>query len=492
MPPIETIDLPERAVQFGTGAFVRGFIEYFVDAANRRGAFNGSIVAISSTGSGREEVLNEQDGLFTLITRGLDDGVPVQQYRVIGSLSRVVSAQREWQTVLDVARDPNIEIVFSNTTEIGIALADDDDANASPPRSFPAKLTRFLAERARAFDYDPARGVVVLPCELVENNGDRLRDLVRDLAGRWSESLDPRFIGWVDDAVVFCNTLVDRIVTGAPSPSETERLHDTLAYDDRLITVCESYRLFAIQGDDALSQRLTFAPADRGMIVAPSIRAYRERKVRVLNGAHSVLAPVALQCGLDTVHDAIADERVGRFLRGVMLDEIVPSLSVPDGDSFASDVWQRFANPFIRHALIGIMLHATAKMRVRVVPSIIELYGRTGRVANGIAFGFAAFLLFMRGDFAARRLERGLRTPEDSQADVVRGHWRSAGSDTSGVTAFVNGICADAALWGTDLTRVPEFAHLVADYLRASIHSGVRSALDTFLATDEPSMRALA
>ncbi len=195
MPPPTAVGLPERAVQFGTGAFLRGFVDYFVDAANRQGSFAGSIVAVGSTESGRDTVLNEQDGLYTLAVRGLENGVPVERLRVVASLSRALSAVSEWPAVLAVARDPNIALVFSNTTEVGIALDDTDRADLDPPRSFPGKLTRFLYERATAFDYDPAAGVVVLPCELLENNGAQLGEIVRTLAGRWQLGL--RFERWL-------------------------------------------------------------------------------------------------------------------------------------------------------------------------------------------------------------------------------------------------------------------------------------------------------
>src|SRR6266567_2499385 len=390
MPPVSTLDLPERAVQFGTGAFLRGFIEYFLDAANRQGVFNGTVVAVSSTGSGRDGVLNEQEGLYTLAIRGLEDGVPVQRYRVIASLSRALSARDEWPDVLAVARDPNIEIVFSNTTEVGIALDEDDLAEPGPPRSFPGKLTSFLYERARTFDYDVARGLTVVPCELVEDNGTRLREIVHTLAVQWA--LGSRFESWLDRAVVFCNTLVDRIVTGTPALEDVKRLSDQLGYHDGLVTVCESYRLFAIEGDPSLRARLAFADPDEGVIITPGIVGYRDRKVRVLNGAHTIVVPTALLCGLETVREAVEDKRVGRFLKRAMFDEIVPSLSVPGGEEFAAAVLERFANPFIRHALIDITLQGTMKMRVRVVPSILGFYERTGQVPTGLAFGFAAYL----------------------------------------------------------------------------------------------------
>ena len=214
LPELALLELPEKAVQFGTGAFLRGFVDAYLDEANQLGQFGGRVVAIASTASGRECLLNEQDGLYTLSVQGLENGREMRERRVIASVSRALSAADEWETVLECARNPDLELVFSNTTEVGIALDQDDGPDLDPPRSFPGKLTRFLYERARAFDYDVARGVTVIPCELIEENGERLCAIVLALAARWN--LGRAFVDWIEAAVPFCNTLVDRIVPGTP------------------------------------------------------------------------------------------------------------------------------------------------------------------------------------------------------------------------------------------------------------------------------------
>ena len=489
MPPPTAIGLPERAVQFGTGAFLRGFIDYFIDAANRQGVFGGSVVAVGSTQSGRDALLNDQHCLYTLAIRGLERGVPMERHRVVASVSRAISAAGQWAAVLDVARNSNIALVFSNTTEIGITLDENDRADLDPPRSFPGKLTRFLYERATAFDYDVARGLVVLPCELLENNGTQLGEIVRALSTRWR--LGPRFEQWLDHGVVFCNTLVDRIVTGAPAADDAVRLREQLGYDDRLITVCEPYRLFAIEGDAALRSRLGFATADPGIVVTPDISAFRERKVRVLNGAHSAMAPVALLCGLETVRDAMEDERVGAFVRDIMLDEIVPTLTVDGGEQFADSALERFANPFIHHALIDITLQATTKLRIRVVPSILAFHQRTGQIADGLAFAFAAHLLFLRGGVQGDRRARGQAVPADGAGDGVRALWRRIDADTNeALGALVERVCADASLWGADLSRVPGFVRVVSDHLARCCREGVRAALAALARDDQKGVLA--
>lgn len=480
IPPLAALNLSERVVQFGTGAFLRGFIEYFVDEANRQGKFAGSIVAISSTGSSRDAVLNEQDGLFTLAIQGMEGTVARQRYRVVSSLSRAISARDDWDAVLAVARDPNIELVISNTTEVGIVLDDSDHFGAAPPTSFPGKLVRFLFERARAFDYDRSKGVVVLPCELIENNGETLRSIVTTLALRWH--LGPRFQQWLDAAVVFCNTLVDRIVPGVVPTDEAARVGRLFGYRDGLLTACEPYALFAIEGDAALRARLPFANADSRIIIATDIAPYRERKVRILNGAHTISVPTALLAGLETVSQAVADDRVGRFMRRAVFEEIVPSLDVPDAERFAHEVFERFSNPYIRHALIDITLHGMAKMRVRVVPSIVAYAERTGRAPASLAFGLAAYLAFMRGEIQTERRANGRSVPDDAEGARVREAWHAVElhSDDA-IGGFARAICADDDLWGTDLTTIPDFADAVAEHLVRIVNQGVIAALDDHL-----------
>jgi tagaturonate reductase len=479
VPPPATLGLPEKIVQFGTGAFLRGFVEAFVDEANRRGELNGSIVAVASTESRRDTVLNEQDGLYTLVVQGREGSAARQRYRIVSSLSRAIPARKRWDEVLALAHEPAIEIVVSNTTELGITFDPDDSFDARPPRSFPGKLTRFLVERALAFDYAERAGLVVLPCELIDDNGALLGEIVRRLAREWK--LGPRFFTWLDRAVIFCNTLVDRIVPGAPSADEARRVARVFGYRDGLLTSCEPYALFAIEGNDALRARLGFANDPR-VVVAPDIRPYRERKIRVLNGAHTITVPAALLAGLETVRDAVRDERVGRFMRRAIFDEIVPGLAVPDAESFAVEVLERFANPYVRHALIDITLHGTTKMRVRVVPSILAYQQLTGRPPTSLAFGFAAYLAFMRGEIQAERRAAGSSVPEDPEGDRVRAVWLQADlrSDQS-LIDLAQAVCADTTLWSADLTALEGFAELVGEHLVRIVRRGVRTALDTHL-----------
>jgi len=481
-PAPELLDLPERVVQFGTGALLRGLVEPLIDDANARGEFNGRIVMVGQTGSGRDRALNRQDGLFTLVTRGLVEGEPRTERRVVASVSRALSAVDEWSEVLACARDPRLTLIFSNTTEVGIVLDEKDTAEANPPRSFPGKLTRFLWERARAFDFDPARGVVVLPCELVTDNGTLLRDIVLRLARLWE--LGGRFERWVESSVPFCNTLVDRIVPGTPAAGEHAAEEAELGYTDALLTVSEEYALFAIEAGPEARALLPFA-GDPRVVVADDIAPYRERKLRLLNGTHTAMTPVALLCGCETVRDAVEDEDVGAFVRRVMLDEIAPFVAAPEAEAFAREVLERFANPFIHHEIADIALQQTMKLRVRIVPAILAFARETGAVPASLAFAFAAYLRWMRRDGDGVGLDVEQRAADD-QGGPIRALWAERGADPASVA---RAACADEATWGADLATVPGFADAVAGYLARMLAIGTPAALAQHLAraaTPEP------
>jgi tagaturonate reductase len=399
-------------------------------------------------------------------------------------LSRSISATTSWADVLKLAESPDITSVFSNTTEVGIVLDEDDSETLDPPRSFPGKLTAFLHRRATHFNFDPDKTVTVIPCELIENNGDRLKEIVTELSSRWN--LGREFSDWLA-SVAFCNTLVDRIVSGTPPPEQLDEMAESLGYADRLLTVCEPYRLFAIEAEQQTAEALTWVRADEGIIVAETVAPYRERKVRLLNGAHTILVPLALLAGRETVFDAVEDSSVGQYLRLVMLEEIVPSLDVPQAEEFAAQVIERFRNPFIEHELFGITLHGTTKMAVRVVPSIVQYAARIGKTPSSLAFGFAAYLLFMRGDLQNARRANGAAVPTDDAGERVTAAWQETDQgnyDSAAVSSLVDRVCGDESLWGTDLRDVPGFADAVTTYLGSMLSAGVPAALAEFLAAE--------
>jgi tagaturonate reductase len=464
--------MPERAVQFGTGALLRGLIEPLLDDAIARGELDGRVVMVGQTGSGRDRAINRQDGLFTLVTRGLVDGEARSERRVIASVSRALSAADEWEAVLAVARSPELRMVFSNTTEAGLALDASDAPDADPPRSFPGKLTRFLWERARAFDFGDAGGLAILPTELIAHNGAVLRDAVLALARRWALGGD--FERWVGDSVAFLDTLVDRIVPGTPSPAERAKYEAEVGYGDELLTVAERYALIAIQHDGG---ELPFTGGGEGeieVVMDRDITPYRERKLRLLNGTHTAMTPLALLCGCDTVREAMGDGLVGRFVERAMLDEIAPYVSAPDAERFAREVLERFANPYLHHAVADIALQQTMKLRVRVVPSILAYARATGEAPPSLAFAFAAYLRFARGDLQRDREAARRPLPRDDGGPALRAIWQQFGDDP---VAVARHVCAGTALWGADLSAIPGFSNEVAGALVKVMKLGAPAAL---------------
>jgi len=470
------LDLPERVVQFGTGALLRGLIEPLIDDANARGEFGGRILAFGSTGSGREQSLTHQDGLFTLAARGVVDGAQHGERRVVASLSRALTGDDGWREMIHLARN-GLQLVFSNTTEAGFVLTDDDTGEGPIPRSFPGKLTSLLWEFALSHGFSWKSRLVVLPCELVENNGSRLREMVLELSRR--QRLPARFDDWIRRGAVFCDTLVDRIVPGTPARPERMEEEAELGYRDTLLTVAEPYALFAIQASEEERGLLPFADDPR-VVITSDITPYRERKLRLLNGTHTAMVPVALLCGCETVRQAVEDAEVGAFIRRVMLDEIAPFVAAPDAEGFAHAVLDRFANPHLRHAVADIALQQTMKLRVRVVPSILAHAAATGEAPASLAFAFAAYLRLARGDVQAQREAAGRPLPRDGQGARIHALWREAGDESP--CTIARRACADAETWGADLTAVPGFVDKVAACLSRILAIGAPAALAQHLA----------
>lgn len=468
-------DLPEKVLQFGTGAFLRGFTEYFIDESNRAGRLGGRVAMVSSTGSGRASALDAQDNLYTLVVRGLEDGQEIDHVRVLPVISRAISAKENWSSVLEAGTSSTLEYVVSNTTEVGITLDLEDRIDRSPPRSFPGKLTSVLHERARHFDYADDAGLVILPCELIDENGDELRRIVLRLAAAWD--LGERFYDWITSANVFCNTLVDRIVPGTPPADELDSLQRQLGYRDEMLTVAEPYRLWAIETDNETRQRLEPLAADPGVLLVDDIAPYRTRKVRILNGGHTVSVPAAWLCGCETVQEAVEDPLVGNFLRHVILQEIVPVLDL-EGDmaeSFAGDVLERFGNPFIRHELLDITFQQTTKLRVRVVPSLLEWYEKFDAVPESMAFGFASFLVFQHPDY----LPDAERLPADDARDWWNDVWHGVDvDDAEAMRQFVDQVLSDTDRWGASLSELTGFSEAVTSNVWNILHDGARTALE--------------
>jgi len=487
LPAPELFNLPEKVLQFGAGGFLRAFADFFIDHANRQNIFNGRIVVVQSTGGNRGNTLHKQDGLFTLCVQGLKNGARVENYTVISSISRTFSANEDWQGVLQCAGNPQLELVLSNTTEVGIALDENDTLDLNPPRSFPGKLAAFLYARFKFFKGAADKGLIIIPCELVDNNGDLLREIVLKLATNWK--LGDAFVNWLKSANHFCNSLVDRIVPGTPVNEALQQHWQKLGYEDRLLTSAEVYSLWAIQGDDAIRQRLSFVQANSSIIVANDITPFRERKVRILNGAHTLSVPLAFLLGNKIVLDNMTHPLMSKFIERLIFEEIVPSLEV-DRESakvFAHEVLDRWRNPFLQHQLISILLQSTSKMRARNVPTILRYYQKMKKTPPLIALGFAAYLLVMRGVEKQDDKIFGRRGAEpypinDDQAGYFYELWsRVDVNDLPAVENFVKTVCSNESLWGTSLAALSGFVETASASLYALLQRGIAEPLQKTL-----------
>ena len=386
---------------------------------------------MTSTGSGRSKVLQDQNGLFTLRIEGMKDGQAVEKFVLNASILSACSAQNDWKEVMAMMRERDLEIIVSNTTEVGIQYHK-EDLSATPPTSYPAKLTALLFER---FQHHPDRPMIILPTELLVDNGSNLRDIV--LQHIEDQQLGEAFRTWIETETLFCNTLVDRIVTGMPGAEKYEALSEELGYQDQLLTVSEVYYLWAIEGDEQLENRLGFSKQDEGVVIAQDISPFRERKLRILNGSHTFMVGLAHLCGLKTVADCMEHPVFGAFMKQLIEEEIVPSLpnEVTGGQEFGQEVMDRFRNPFLFHKVLDITLQYTTKMKMRNAASILRYQQKTGQLPKLMALGIAAFLRFAKpasessGRFSGEWNGQSYALRDDKASDWADRYEKFEGSD---------------------------------------------------------------
>lgn len=413
---------PERVIQFGEGGFLRGFVDWMLAKVNETTDFDGNVVVVQPIAQGMCDMLTEQDGLYTHIVRG-KEGV---EKTVVDVISRCVKPYEDFEAYLALAENPDFRFIFSNTTEAGIVFSEADQFTDTPPATFPAKLTLLLKRR---FDLG-LRGFILIPCELIEKNGENLRKAVLSYAKLWGFGED--FSAWVEKENVFCNTLVDRINTGYPKEEQIE-----LGYEDKLVNTSEYFHLFVIETAYDIESELPFGKAGLNVIVTPDkLSLYRTRKVRILNGAHTSLVPHALLSGFDTVKSCMDDEKLRAHIQKCVFDEIIPTLDLPREElmAYAEDVLTRFANPYIKHYLTAISLNSVSKFCVRVLPSIKEYKKRFGKYPAQLMFSFKRLIEFYQTG-----------TPSDAPEviEAIRGHELCE-------------ILANTSLWGEDLSEMCE------------------------------------
>ena len=457
---------PEKILQFGEGNFLRGFADWKVDELNRQGFFNGSIVVVQPVKQGLVDVLQQQQGLYTLLLRGIQGGRLVESRQVISSISRALNPYTQWAAVVEVAQSPELRFVFSNTTEAGIAYAAEVCDATQCPDTFPAKVASLLHARFQAVKGDAAKGLVFLPCELIEQNGTKLKEYVLKHAVAWQLGAD--FIAWVNNANYFLNTLVDRIVPGYPR-EEAAKLAVELGYEDKLLVTGEIFHLWVIEGPQHLAAEIPFHLAGLNVVWTADMTPYRSRKVRVLNGAHTASVLGAFLAGLNTVGEIMKDPVFGKFVQQAVFDEIVPVLKMDavDRRKYAAAVLERFNNPFIKHELLSISLNSVSKWKVRVLPSLLDYVDTFGKLPPSLTFSLAALIRFYDGTPVSERELRGLRQgqpyPIRDDAGILSffaAQWKQYHA-TGEVKQLVQAVLSQTQFWGRDLTLIEGFAAAV-------------------------------
>jgi tagaturonate reductase len=463
LPKQEVFSYPEKVLQFGTGVLLRGLCDYYIDKANRQGIFKGRVVLVKSTDRPGADAFTEQDGLFTHCIKGIENGVAIEETVINASISRTLTAATEWNAILELAQSADMQLIISNTTEVGIQYVANDPISGGSPKSFPAKLLAFLVARFDHFNGSAESGMVIVPTELIINNGDALKDIVLKLAA--DHQLPAAFITWLNTHNHFCNSLVDRIVPGAPDAQTNAAICADLGYTDKNLIISEVYSLWAIQGGSRVKDVLSFAKADAGVVIAEDIEIYRELKLRLLNGTHTLMCGMSYLLGFRLVKDVMANGYLSKLVMNLMLSEL--ALAIPYkmdfkvADRFGRSVLDRFRNPFINHKLIDITVQYTTKMRMRNVPLLINYYKEFGKAPELFAMGFAAYLQFMH----AVKEENG-KYFGDSNGELYPINCDYASYFYEAWKDFdLKKILADTSLWGADLSALPGFEQAVQKYV---------------------------
>ncbi len=475
---------PERVLQFGEGNFLRAFVDYWFDVSNEKAGWNGKCCLVQPIGGGLAKLINEQEGLYTLYLRGREKGEKVDRKRVISSVSRCLNPydKADYEAMMAVAVSEDLEYVVSNTTEAGIVYDPACQKDDCPPSSFPAKLTQVLYRRWQA----GKGGLVILSCELIDNNGKELLKCVNQYIDQWALEADFRL--YVNEVCNFCSTLVDRIVPGRIlDPEEVARLEAENGYHDELIDVGEVFGVWNIEGPEWLSDKLPFKKAGLNCPVVPDVTPYKKRKVRILNGAHTGFVLGAYLAGFDIVRDCMHDDTVRGFMNKLLHQEVIPTLPLDkkDLEDFASAVEDRFNNPFVNHELMSISLNSTSKWRARNMPSFLEYVEKTGKLPACLTMSFAAYIAFFSNDIqeltdkglVCRRPKGDLYTCQDDRW-ALEFYWAHR-SDAP--EALVRAVMTNQQMWGQDLTQVPGFEAAVVEDLRLIRAQGALAAYKSCL-----------
>lgn len=466
---------PVKVVQFGEGNFLRAFIDWMIDEMNKKAGFNGAVQIVQPLERGNSEMIQQQDGLYTLILRGVIDGKLVENTRVIESVKGCLNAYTEWQSVIETFLGKDLRFCFSNTTEAGIEYKEEPYTPGTAQKTFPAKVTALLYERFKA----GLPGLIFLPCELIDKNGIMLKTHMLHYIEAWQ--LGKEYADYVQNQCLFCCTLVDRIVAGYPR-NEAEAIWEKLGYRDNLLDCGEPFHFFVVEGPDSVGDELPFKKAGLNVVLVRNQAPYRTRKVRFLNGAHTATIPAAYLAGFDFVDEVVSDPLFGKYMRRILFDEVFPTVDLPDAEKqeFASAVLERFANPFAMHRLLSIALNSISKWKVRVLPTLLDYQKQFGKLPDILTFSLAALIAFYRNENGTGLGRVNAYPVSDSEgiAAFFEAEWKE---NASNLSALVKDVLSRTDFWGMDLNTVSGLAEKTVENLKAIMTDGVRLAAGAYL-----------
>lgn len=466
-------ELPIKVMQFGAGNFLRAFVDWMIHILNKEADFNGGVVVIKPTEHGNYQTLKSQDGLFTVVLDGVKNGELVAEKTVVSCVQDIVNPYSDWDAYVALAKNPDIRFVVSNTTEAGIKFNAKDSSEDHPPKEFPAKLTLWLFERFKHFGNDADKGCILLPCELIENNGAALKKTVVQYAEHWNLGKD--FLNWIYTANHFCSTLVDRIVSGYPK-GRAEQIQTTLGFTDELLVAGEYYHSWVIQGPASIQKELPFAKTNLNVEFVDDLVSYREMKVRILNGAHTSMVPVGYLAGLRFVKEVMDDDVVSDFVSKLLNEEISKTLDFPEAvkSKFTEDVLDRFRNPLLKHQLISISLNSTSKFVARLLPTFKDYYISERQLPKRIVFALSALICFYRGEFN----EENIELKDDIKVlNFFTLNWRKYINKELNSNVLVGIILSEISIWGEDLTRYEGLVAMVSSNIISIDRIGIQETL---------------
>lgn len=472
---VEKVKHPVKIMQFGEGNFLRAFIDWIVDSMNKKADFNAGVVVVQPMPFGRVKELASADGLYTLYLQGINNGQTVKTHQVIDCLEDFINPFEEYQKYLDYAKSEDLEFIISNTTEAGIAFDPKDTDFTKTPNSFPGKLLAFLKARYDHFKGDVKKGLEIIPCELIDHNGDTLKEILVQLAEH--NHMDKAFIDWVENANRYYNTLVDRIVPGYPR-NEDKELWNQLGYVDNNMVVGEIFHLWVIDGKTVkdLETKLPTAKAGLNVLFVDSIKPYKERKVKILNGSHTCLVPVSYLSGIDTVRETIEDKQLNQFVLDFIFNEVVPTINIPRDqmDSYANSVLERYGNPFVRHELMSIALNSVTKYKTRILPTVLQNLEDLKHFPDHALFSLAALMVFYRG----KRGEEDIKLADDAWAlDMFKELWADFDGSKAACGKIAQHVLSLKNHWEVDLTKYDGVLEFVTDCLYEITSMSMREAL---------------